>query len=112
MKKLQHQNVVRLFEVIDSPTHNHMFLVLEYVAGGSSMEFNHHKDVYASRHTGGTFPHPRAARLLTDVLCGLEFLHLNRICHRDIKPENVLIGEDGRGKLGDFGVARELPCSG
>lgn len=39
------------------------------------------------------------------LLCGVEYLHDRGVAHRDIKPENILLGQDGRIKIVDFGVA-------
>ena len=48
------------------------------------------------------------ARMVKQILCGLEFLHDNGILHRDLKPSNVLVDKDGFMKLADFGLSRVL----
>lgn len=56
----------------------------------------------------GPLPWEQAVRLTIDCLKGLEHVHAANIIHRDIKPGNIFVTSDGRGKLGDFGVARKL----
>ena len=48
------------------------------------------------------------ARMVKQILCGLQFLHDKGILHRDLKPSNVLVDKDGCMKLADFGLSRVL----
>eukprot|EP01104_Vermistella_antarctica_P006399 TRINITY_DN170_c0_g2_i1.p1 TRINITY_DN170_c0_g2~~TRINITY_DN170_c0_g2_i1.p1 ORF type:complete len:423 (-),score=88.88 TRINITY_DN170_c0_g2_i1:19-1287(-) len=95
MKKLSHPNIVKLYEVIDDPSHERLFLVLQYVEGGAIMDKSMSNPV-----DEGT-----ARRYMHDILHGLLYLHKQKIIHRDIKPENLLVDEDGVVKITDFGVS-------
>ena len=77
------------------------FLVMEHVAGGTLREVLEQGPV-----------HPvRALNLLEPVLRALAAAHAAGLVHRDVKPENVLLGDDGRVKVADFGLARAVETS-
>ncbi len=46
-----------------------------------------------------------ACRFFQDLINGIEYLHRKKICHRDLKPENLLLTNDGRLKIVDFGLS-------
>merc|ERR1719320_2002247 len=107
MKKLHHENVVSLIEVID--LENAVYLIMEYMPFGSIAK--------------GSETIPKLERddieykendkyvlklYMRDIVSGLAYLHSQRICHSDIKPENILIGNDGVLKLCDFGLSEFL----
>ena len=75
------------------------YLVLEMAAGGDAGQL-------ANNTLGGCIDEKIALRLVADGCAGLSALHAARLLHRDIKPTNLLIDAHGRGKLGDFGLAR------
>lgn len=78
------------------------FLSMKFVGGGT----------LADRLQGGPLPLERAFSTLSDVAVALDFAHSRGIVHRDVKPANVLLGEDGRAYLSDFGIAHILDDSG
>ena len=87
MKRVRHVNCVHLFEVIDDPLGDRIFLVMELLQGGEVMaEANLPPD---QAH----LDEPTARFIFRDLLDGLEYLHGNGILHRDIKPENIVYSE-------------------
>jgi tetratricopeptide (TPR) repeat protein len=94
--KLQHENVVRLYEI--GWHHNLPYFALEYIEGES-----------LSQRLGAEPMDPvEAAGLLQQLTQGLAHAHAAGIVHRDLKPGNVLISSAGVPKLVDFGLARQL----
>ncbi|XP_024397441.1 serine/threonine-protein kinase GRIK1 isoform X2 [Physcomitrium patens] len=97
MKRLDHPNIVKLFEVIDDPHSDNIYLVLSYVEGNRIFE--------GSGPPGG-IGEALARKYFRDVVAGLSYLHSHNIIHGDIKPENLLLSGDGSIKICDFGVSR------
>ncbi|KPA76926.1 putative protein kinase putativeserine/threonine protein kinase [Leptomonas pyrrhocoris] len=99
MKDLNHPNIVRLYEVINDPKANSLFLILQYVDNGAIAQLNSSGCITAPFAPENLLP------IATQVADGLVYLHEHRIVHRDIKPENILVNRDGQAFLADFGVA-------
>lgn len=76
-----------------------VFMVMEYVEGPTL------RDILRER---GKMPVDEALNILEEILAGIGAAHRAGIVHRDIKPENVILADDGRIKVADFGLAREL----
>ncbi len=74
------------------------FLVSEYIEG----------ETLAARLRREVFTPDRAARLIADLADALEYAHARDIVHRDVKPSNILLDEDDRPHLTDFGLAKRL----
>jgi serine/threonine-protein kinase len=97
---LSHPHVV---SVLDQGEDGHIaYLVMEYVKGHTL------RDVINQQ---GALPPRLALALIDPVIEGLAAAHGSGLIHRDIKPENVLIAEDGRIKVGDFGLARAVTAT-
>jgi len=99
MKRLNHENVVNLVDVIDDPKADQLYLVQEYCEKGAIME----------KLEGNTpLPEATARKYFRDLLSGIDYLHAHNVIHRDIKPMNLLLTGDQVVKIGDFGAARVL----
>jgi hypothetical protein len=92
MARLSHPNVLPIYEVgVDGAA---LFLVMEYVAGTSLRGW-----LGAPRSTA------EVRAMFAQAARGLAAAHAVGIVHRDFKPDNVLIGDDGRARVADFGLA-------
>ncbi|MBT2412134.1 Stk1 family PASTA domain-containing Ser/Thr kinase [Streptomyces sp. ISL-12] len=95
--RLAHPNVVQVFD--QGTDGGYVYLAMEYVSGCTL------RDVLRER---GAL-RPRAALdILEPILAALGAAHRAGFVHRDMKPENVLIGDDGRVKVADFGLVRAV----
>src|SRR6478735_2482704 len=92
---LSHPNVVAIHD--RGEAEGSYFIVMEYVEGRTL------KELIVTR---GMCPVPVAISYTRQVLAALRYAHRNGIVHRDIKPHNVLVDNEGRVKVADFGIAR------
>ncbi|MFI6731766.1 Stk1 family PASTA domain-containing Ser/Thr kinase [Nonomuraea sp. NPDC050451] len=98
--RLSHPNVVHVF---DQGTDNDVvYLSMEYVPGKTL------RDILRER---GRLPAREALEIMIPVLAALGAAHQAGMVHRDVKPENVLMTDDGRVKVVDFGLARAIEAT-
>ncbi|MGB2953505.1 MAG: protein kinase [Gaiellaceae bacterium] len=99
--QLSHPNIVT---VIDRGEQDgRQFIVFEYVDGENLKELVERE---------GRLPVRDAIELALQVGRALAFAHAQGLVHRDVKPQNVLLNDDGRAKVTDFGIAREIDVEG
>ena len=91
---LTHRNIARTHTLED--VDGEVFIVMELVAGGT----------LAERLGRGRVPVAEALAIVDQLLAALEAAHAHKIVHRDVKPSNIMLGDDGRVVLMDFGLAR------
>ncbi|MBU9720397.1 MULTISPECIES: Stk1 family PASTA domain-containing Ser/Thr kinase [Bacillaceae] len=94
---LSHPNVVNIFDVGEED--NLYFIVMEYIKGSTLKDFIQQK---------GKLHVHEAVKIMEQITSAIEHAHENHIIHRDIKPHNILISEDGKAKVTDFGIARAI----
>ncbi|MBQ9039155.1 MAG: protein kinase [Clostridia bacterium] len=93
--KVSHENIVNMLDVgIDGDMR---YIVMEYVDGQTLKEMIRQR---------GTIHPDTAIRMTIRILAAVDHAHRNGIVHRDIKPQNILVDNQGRVKVADFGIAR------
>ena len=95
--RLDHPNVVAVFDQGDDD--GTVFLVMEHVVGHTLRDVIRKESPMAPS---------RALALVEPILSALAHAHRAGLIHRDVKPENVLIADDGRVKVADFGLAKAV----
>lgn len=94
-KRLAHPNIVRIHDMYEIGPKR--LLSMEYIAG---------QDLKTLLRQRGPLPCHEVVRLAKAVCEALAYAHKLQIVHRDIKPANIMIAEDGRVKVTDFGIAK------
>jgi 5'-AMP-activated protein kinase catalytic alpha subunit len=97
LKMMAHPHVIRMYELIDSPTE--LFMVMEYVSGGELFDYIVHKV---------RLRESESRRLFQQIISGIEFCHSHMVCHRDLKPENLLLDKNLQIKIADFGLSNRM----
>jgi serine/threonine-protein kinase len=97
LAKVNHANLVNIYDQGDDS--GNAYIVLEYVQGITLRD---------ALRDSGALTTEQIVQVSRAVLSALSQAHSNGIVHRDLKPENVLLSDDGRIKVTDFGLAREL----
>lgn len=97
MAKLVHPHIVAVFDFGQTYA-RHLFLVMEYVEGCDLHRRTRRKEITTEK----------AREVIAQLCDALQFAHDRGVAHRDIKPANILITNDWKVKVADFGLARDL----
>ncbi len=97
LARLQHPGIVLVHD-FGQTAEGHLYFVMEFVDG---------TDLYKIIHGPG-LECVQALEIVAQICDALQYAHTQGVVHRDIKPANVILTQDGRTKLADFGLARPL----
>jgi len=93
-RQVAHPNICRVYDV--GEVDGQLFLSMEYVTG---------RDLASVLRSIGRFPEEKALDVARQLCAGVAALHDRGVLHRDLKPANVMLDEDGRLRITDFGLA-------
>lgn len=93
---MNHPNIVSVYDF--GTVGDYLYFVMEFIAGTDL----HHLV------SAGPVPQAQAVEIMGSLCSALDYAHGRGLVHRDIKPANILVAEDGRVKLVDFGLAKRL----
>lgn len=98
LRHLQHEGIVNLFDVRTTsfPNYDELLIILDI----------HATDLKKLIKSTKTIPEAKIKRIMYELLKIVKYLHSAGVLHRDIKPGNILLNEEGRPVLCDFGLAR------
>ncbi|MGB3634546.1 MAG: protein kinase [Rubrobacteraceae bacterium] len=101
--RLSHPNIVQVYDAGEDQLdgQNISYIVMEHVPGGDLRRLIQERGMLSVEEISN----------LSGVAAGLAHAHDRGVVHRDIKPPNILLGESGRPKLADFGIARALDAT-
>ena len=97
-QKVDHPNIVKVYDVGNDPTTGLLFIVMEYVEGQTLFDYSQGKHL----------PSQRIREIAYEMTKALVELHRMGIVHRDIKPSNIMLCSDGSIKLMDLGIAKAM----
>jgi serine/threonine-protein kinase len=99
--RLSHPNIVSIYDVGDDQ--GTPYIVMELIDGGNLKD---------RIRQAAPLPDAEIRSIGAALASTLDYAHRKGIVHRDVKPQNVLLGEDGRPRLTDFGIAQAMASSG
>jgi serine/threonine-protein kinase len=101
--RLAHPAIVTIHDAFEDPDTKSSCIVMELVPG---------RTLEKMLLSGWQFSVEQALEIVRQVADGLDCAHRHQVIHRDLKPANILLSEDGRAKLTDFGIAKIMAREG
>ena len=99
--RIDHPNVIRVFDAGEEDKTGEMYIVMEYLSGPSLEDLIN----------GAELGLDKAAEIIGQIASGLDAAHAQGLVHRDIKPSNILFNEAGAAKIVDFGITQVASSS-
>src|SRR5262249_15828154 len=100
-RKVTHRNVIRIFDL--GVADGLRFITMEFVEG---------RDLSSLLEERTKYPPDEAVKILRQGCSALEVAHSEGVVHRDLKPQNIMVEENGRACVMDFGLARSMEATG
>lgn len=100
-RKVTHRNVIRIFDLGEAD--GIKFITMEFIEG---------HDLKSVLARDGKLSPDRAVEIMQQVCLALEAAHTEDVVHRDLKPQNIMVDQQGRASVMDFGIARSLEFGG
>ncbi|NTV70497.1 MAG: HDOD domain-containing protein [Azonexaceae bacterium] len=100
VSRMRHPSIVPIFEAGEQD--GDLYLVFEYVPGKNLADF---------LRQSGALPPVKAISILRPILDAVAYAHGQGIIHRDLKPSNILLDDNGRPRVMDFGIAARVDAS-
>ncbi|MGE5325759.1 MAG: serine/threonine-protein kinase, partial [Deltaproteobacteria bacterium] len=97
--RLSHPGIVTIHDALEDPESKSCYIVMEFVEG---------RTLEKALLTGPPFAVERALNVARQIGEALDYAHKQKIIHRDLKPANILLTDDGRAKITDFGIAKVI----
>ncbi|XP_055324406.1 uncharacterized protein LOC129578992 [Sitodiplosis mosellana] len=99
LQNLAHPRIIGLYEYFCSNTDNKcIYIVMEYASNGSLSKMINDQQTFLDEN--------KIKQVLIDIVLGVEYLHMKNVVHKDLKPCNILLCNNGRLKIADFGVSK------
>ncbi|MBZ5542161.1 MAG: serine/threonine protein kinase [Acidobacteriia bacterium] len=95
--RLSHPGIVTIHDALEDPESRSSYIVMEFIPG---------KTLESILLDSPSLGAERAFNIIRQIAEALDYAHQNQIIHRDLKPANILVTEDGRIKITDFGIAK------
>ena len=101
LKMLNHRNIIKLYDALEDPNQNKVFLAMEYCARGCFLS-----EENQSGWPAQPIPLERLRRYTRQLAEAVHYLHeVAHVIHNDLKPDNILISDEDEIKICDFGTA-------
>ena len=95
--RLDHPSIVNIRAVLEDG--DDIFMIFDFVEGRTLSKLLEEQQ---------RLPLEQAQKIFESICEAVDYAHRNKVLHRDIKPSNVIVGDDGKARIMDFGIAREM----